>query len=61
MEILQSCMKLSIYDLEENFVQIHLPEWQFYLPYAIGQWDMSSSVSLKSEMVACSGCQIEAT
>ena len=33
-----------IYDLEEKFVQIYLPHGQFYLPRAIGQWDMSSLV-----------------
>ena len=31
-----------IYDLEEKFVQIYLPDGQFYLPRAVGQWDMSS-------------------
>ena len=30
--------------LEENFAQIHLPNWQFYLPWAVGQWAMSSPV-----------------
>ena len=29
-------------DLEDNFVQIHLPNWQFYLPWAVVQWVMSS-------------------
>ena len=29
---------LIIYDLEENFVQIHLRDWQFHLPWAKGQW-----------------------
>ena len=24
------------HSLEENFAQIHLPNWQFYLPKAIG-------------------------
>ena len=42
LEILQPCTKPSMYDLEESFAQIHLPGWQFYLPQAIGQWDMSS-------------------
>ena len=27
-------------DLEENFAQIHLPNWQFYLPWAVRPWDM---------------------
>ena len=31
LEIMQSCTKPSMYDLEEN-VQIHLLGWQFYLP-----------------------------
>ena len=31
-----------IYDLEEKIVQISLPDGQFYLPWAVGQWDMSS-------------------
>ena len=31
-----------IYDLEEKFVQIYLPDRQFYLPRAVGQWDMAS-------------------
>ena len=31
-----------IYDLEEKIVQIYLPDGQFYLPRAVGQWDMSS-------------------
>ena len=30
------------YDLEESLVLIHLHKWQFYLPRAIRQWDMSS-------------------
>ena len=34
----------TIYDLEEKFTQIHLPDWQFYLPWAIGQWAMLSPV-----------------
>ena len=29
-----------MYDLEENFAQIYLPDLQFYLPQAIRQWDM---------------------
>ena len=29
LEILQSCTKPSIYDLEDNFAQIHLSDWQF--------------------------------
>ena len=33
-----------IYDLEEKFVQIYLPDGQFYLPRTVGQWDMSSPV-----------------
>ena len=43
LEILQSCTKPFMYDLEENFAQIHLRYWQFYLSWAVGQWDMSSS------------------
>ena len=31
-----------MYDLEEKFVQIYLPNGQFYLPRAVGQWDMLS-------------------
>ena len=31
-----------IYDLEEEILQIYLPDGQFYLPRAVGQWDMSS-------------------
>ena len=31
-----------IYDLEEKIIQIYLPDGQFYLPRAVGQWDMSS-------------------
>ena len=31
-----------IYDLEEKFVQISLPDGQFYLHRAVEQWDMSS-------------------
>ena len=31
-----------IYDLEEKFVQIYLPDGQFYLPRAIGQWNTDS-------------------
>ena len=33
------------YDLKENSTQIHLPEWQFYLRKAIGQWGMPSPVA----------------
>ena len=44
LEILQSCTKPTIYDLEENFAQIHFPGWQFYLPWVVGQWDMLSPV-----------------
>ena len=29
---------------EKIFAQIHLPEWQFYLPRGVGQWDMSSLI-----------------
>ena len=36
LEILQSYTKPSMYDLEENFAQIQLPGWQFYLPQATG-------------------------
>ena len=31
---------LIMYDLEYNFVKIHLPDWQFDLPRALRQWDM---------------------
>ena len=32
-----------IYDLQINFVKkIHLPDWQIYLPHAIGQRDLLS-------------------
>ena len=53
LEILQSCTKPSIYDVEENFVQIHLPGWQFYLPRAIGQWDISSPDTLWDIILHC--------
>ena len=33
-----------IQDLEENITKIHLPHWQFYLLWVIGQWDMASSM-----------------
>ena len=33
-----------IYDLEIKILQIYLPDGQFYLPRAVGQWDMSSPV-----------------
>ena len=36
-----------MYVLEEKFTKIHLPNWQFYLPGAIGQWDISSPRSAK--------------
>ena len=36
LEILQSCTKPEVYDIEGSFTQIHLPDWQFYLPRAIG-------------------------
>ena len=35
MKILQYCTKTSIYDFEDNFVKIHLPNWQFYLSQAV--------------------------
>ena len=38
---LQSGTKPSIYNLEDNFAQIHMPGWQFYLPQAVRHWDMS--------------------
>ena len=25
--------------LEEHLVKMHLPDWQFYLPWGMGQWD----------------------
>ena len=28
--------------LVENFAKIHLPNWQFYLPQTVRQWDISS-------------------
>ena len=31
-----------IYDLEEKLAQIHLPDWQFYLPRAVRQRDKSN-------------------
>ena len=37
-------MDIGWYVLEENFAQIHLPNWQFYLLWAVGQLDMSSPV-----------------
>ena len=33
LEILHSCTKPSVFDLEDNVAQIHLPGWQFYLPW----------------------------
>ena len=35
---------ILIHDLEEWFAQMHLPDWQFYLSWAIRQWDMLSPV-----------------
>ena len=29
MEIMKSCTKPSIYDLEENFTQTHFPDWLY--------------------------------
>ena len=46
-QILHFLIKI-IYDLEENFSQIYLPDLQFYLPQAIRQWDASGSGILKS-------------
>ena len=43
LELLQSCTKSSIYDLEESFVKMHLPKWQFYFPRTVGQWDKVKS------------------
>ena len=31
--------KQTLHDLEENLAKIHLSDWQFFLPWAIGQWD----------------------
>ena len=33
LDILHSCTKPSIFDLEDNVAQTHLPGWQFYLPW----------------------------
>ena len=33
LEILHSCTKPSVFDLEDSVAQIHLPGWQFYLPW----------------------------
>ena len=33
------------FNLEVNIAWIHLPGWQFYLPWAIGQWDMWSPLN----------------
>ena len=41
-----------IYDLEEHFTRIHLPNWQFYLPQAIGRWGVSSPAG-KDQNVSC--------
>ena len=30
------CSMQIMYDLEDNFAKIHLPNWQFYLPQAVG-------------------------
>ena len=38
------------YDLEENFTKISLAYWQFYLPCAIGQWNMWSPDHFKKFM-----------
>ena len=37
LEILHSCTKPSVFDLEDNVAQIHLPGWQFYLPW-VSEW-----------------------
>ena len=37
LEILHSCTKPSIFDLKDNVAQIHLPGWQFYLPW-LSEW-----------------------
>ena len=37
LEILHSCTKPSIFDLEDNVAQIHLPGWQFYLHW-LSEW-----------------------
>ena len=29
-----------VYDWQENFPEIHMPNWQFYLQWAVGQWDI---------------------
>ena len=31
-----------IHDFKESFAQIHLPGWLFYVPQAIGQWNILS-------------------
>ena len=37
MELLQSCSKISIYGLENNFAKIHLPNWHFTCPRLSGR------------------------
>ena len=32
---------ILILNIEENFTQIHVPDWQFYLPWVTRQWDIS--------------------
>ena len=37
---------MAFFDTEKFFSQIHMPEWQLYLPRANMQWDMSSPVEV---------------
>ena len=45
---------IHVYDLEVNFAQIHLHNWQFYLPWVVGQWDMSIPLSCGIHLKAIS-------
>ena len=35
-------LDLLIWNKEEKSVQIHLPDWLYYLPWAVGQWETAS-------------------
>ena len=39
--------------MEENSAKLHLPDWQFYLPRAIGQWDMWCPAWVFNEIFSC--------
>ena len=46
MELLQYCAKPSIYDFEEKFSKIELPNWNFY-SQAVEQWDILGTFFFK--------------